>query len=522
MNEILSDPSPSLLASAAAVATVALYAINKTRERSARNSALPPGPPAEWFWKKAIPAKDTHLALAEWTNQYGPVFTVRQGNNITIVVGRMQAAIDIMERQGGVTLSRPEAVVGGTMLSQGRRLLMRPAGDVFKRMRNTVDRAVHEPLQPKVAKTYSPVQFEAGKNFVLNILERPDLFSHFADLYATAVTLKITYGKSAPSTFDDPDVVRIHKITARFLGTLKPGIYLAERFPWLQHVPGYAPEIKQYREEELALFQEQVNKTRVSMGEKSERPSFVKYMLENPEAHGLDGDTLAYLAGSLYGAGSETTAVGITRIIMAAALHPQAQEKMVTEIDTLIGDRDLNTTTAPTCDDMGHLPQLDAFVQEALRWRPIVPLGFNHKATADFAWNGYHIPKGATILGNHWALSRDPDMFPDPEKFDTQRWLDAQGKLRPQNEIRYFYYGFGRRPITNNPRVCPGQYVANRSLFITTALLFWAFRVSEDPSAPIDPNALDGGLIAHSLPFKVVFEPRRNVEEIKQAMRSAD
>ncbi|EIW85503.1 cytochrome P450 [Coniophora puteana RWD-64-598 SS2] len=506
MNDILSDPSPSLLVSAAAVASVALYAINKTRERSARNSALPPGPPTEWFWRKPIPAKDTHLALAEWTKQYGPAFTVRHGNNITIIVGRMQAAVDILERQGGVTLSRPEAVVGGTMLSQGRRLLMQPAGEIFRKMR----KAVHEPLQPKIAKTYSPIQFEAGKIFVLNILERPDLFSHFADLYAATVTLKITYGRSAPSSFDHPDVARIHKITSRFLGTLKPGIYLAERFTWLQHVPGYAPEIKQYREEELALFQEQVKKTLTSMDEKSGRPSFVKYMFENPEAHGLDEDTLAYLAGSLYGAGSETTAVGITRIIMAAALHPESQDKVLAEIDKLIGDR------VPTCDDMGNLPQLDAFVQEALRWRPIVPLGFNHKATADFAWNGYHIPKGATVLGNHWALSRDPDMFPDPEKFNPERWLDAQGKLKPQSEIRYFYYGFGRR-------VCPGQYVANRSLFITTALLFWAFRVSHDPSSPVDPNAFDGGLIAHSMPFKVAFKPRRsNVEEIKQAMMSAD
>ncbi|EIW85506.1 cytochrome P450, partial [Coniophora puteana RWD-64-598 SS2] len=447
----------------------------------------------------------THLALAEWTNQYGPAFTVRQGSNVTLIVGRVEAAIDILERHGGVTLSRPESVVGGTMLSRGQRILIQPAGDMFRRLR----KAVHEPLQPKQAKTYAPIQLDAAKTYVLNVLERPDLFKHFTDLYAATVVLKITYGQSAPTSFDDPDIVRIHEMARRFLGTLRPGAYLAERFPWLRHVPWYAPEIKQYRKDELELFHEHVNKTRMSIEEGSDGPSFVRYLLENPEAHGLDSDTLAYIGGSLYGAGSETTAVGMTRIIMSAALYPEAQEKMISEIDKLIGDR------VPTCDDMGTLPQLDAFVQETLRWRPIVPLGFNHKSTADFVWNGYHIPEGTTILGNHWALSRDPDMFPDPETFEPQRWINADGELKPQSEIRNFIYGFGRR-------VCPGQYLANRSLFITTALLFWAFRVSEDPSHTIDPNADNGGIISHSLPFKVAFEPRRSVEEIKQAMMAAD
>jgi len=164
---------------------------------------------------------------------------------------------------------------------------------------------------------------------------------------------------------------------------------------------------------------------------------------------------------------------------------------------------------------MNKLPQLDAFIQEALRWRPVLPICLYHQATADFVWNGYHIPAGATIIGNNWGISRDTEVFPDPETFNPRRWLNDQGQLRPQNEIRFFTYGFGRR-------VCPGQYVASRSLFVTMALLFWAFRVSQDPSQPIDSNAWDDGMVRHAHPFKVKVEPRRGVEEIKEAMTATE
>ncbi|EIW80542.1 cytochrome P450 [Coniophora puteana RWD-64-598 SS2] len=294
--------------------------------------------------------------------------------------------------------------------------------------------------------------FYGTKKYVLNVLQRPDLHQHHADLYAASVVLQITYGKPAPSSFEDPAIVAIHKIADRFLGMLKPGAYLVGRLPWLRYVPGYAPEIKRYRKEELEVHLGQVDATRRSVEEGSDLPSFVRYLVENPDSHGLDEETLAYLAGPC------TTSVGMYTIVMAAALFPEEQEKVLAEIDGVFGG------------------------QKALRWRPILPICLYHQAFANFVWNGYHIPAGATIIGNNWGISRDTEVFPDPETFNPQRWLNDQGQMRPQNEIRFFTYGFGRR-------VCPGQYVASRSLFVTMSLLFWSFRISQDPSQPIDSNA---------------------------------
>jgi cytochrome P450 len=41
------------------------------------------------------------------------------------------------------------------------------------------------------------------------------------------------------------------------------------------------------------------------------------------------------------------------------------------------------------------------------------------------------------------AISRDPEVFPEPDEFKPQRWIDNDGNLR--GDLKFFVYGFGRR-----------------------------------------------------------------------------
>ena len=71
----------------------------------------------------------------ELTKEYGPMFTIRQGFENVIVIGRMQAAIDIMEKEGAALVDRPASISAGETLSGGMRMLLTPAGERFKKMR---------------------------------------------------------------------------------------------------------------------------------------------------------------------------------------------------------------------------------------------------------------------------------------------------------------------------------------------------------------------------------------------------
>ncbi|KAG1818707.1 cytochrome P450, partial [Suillus subaureus] len=373
-----------------------------------------------------------------------------------------------MEKEGGSLVDRPRSIAAGEILSKGMRILLARSGDRFRRLR----KAVHTHLQPKVADTYQDMQRENAMILILDMLNDPKNHQRHAQRYAASVILRVTYGKSVPTANTDPEVVRIHGVMEHFQVVMRPGAYLVDRVPLLRYWPGYGKQLVEWHHEELGLYRHQLGRVESEVNQDNAGPSFTKTLLENVKEHQLSTDEMSYLAGSLFGAGSDTTAVAITVTIMAAACYPAAQAKVHEELDRVIG-----SDRAPTFKDSSSLPQLHAFLLETLRWRPVIRIGFPHRATKDVFWQGYCIPEGATVYGCQWAISRDPIVFPGPEKFDPQRWLDSEGRLK--DNIKFIAYGFGRR-------VCPGLHLANHSLYISLAFLLWSFRIAQRPDAPID------------------------------------
>jgi cytochrome P450 len=79
-----------------------------------------------------------HRKFEELTKEYGPVFSLRQGSKILVVVGRHQAALDIMEKEGAALVDRPRSISAGEVLSGGMRVLLTRHGDRFRKMRRYV------------------------------------------------------------------------------------------------------------------------------------------------------------------------------------------------------------------------------------------------------------------------------------------------------------------------------------------------------------------------------------------------
>lgn len=146
--------APSI--AAVAVTAAALFLIHAKLKSRQSSLSLPPGPPPHWLWGNHIPAalyafsfsslfvpftsfsflRSAYRKFEEWTQEYGALFSLRQGFNTTIIViGRLQAAIDIMEKEGAVTVDRPVSISAGETLSGGMRVLLTPAGERFKKMR---------------------------------------------------------------------------------------------------------------------------------------------------------------------------------------------------------------------------------------------------------------------------------------------------------------------------------------------------------------------------------------------------
>jgi cytochrome P450 len=142
--------------------------------------------------------------------------------------------------------------------------------------------------------------------------------------------------------------------------------------------------------------------------------------------------------------------------------------------------------------------------------------------TKDDGYEGYHIPKGSFVHGNQWAIHRDEKLYPDPDVFNPDRYLNPQYPTYKEpleqnpNIKRFSAFGFGRR-------ICPGLETADRSLFIQIATLAWACDISkkigsDGKEIPVPWYDYTEGSNVMPKPFEFELKPRsderaRMVEE---------
>ncbi|KAG2142378.1 cytochrome P450 [Suillus clintonianus] len=443
------------------------------------------------------------LTVEKWIDEYGPLITIRSGTEKIVIIGRHNAAVDIMEKQGGSVADRPRLIAAGEILDGGLSITFAHVGSRLRQMR----RALHTHLQPKAAVEYEPLQTSHAKNTVLDILENPVNFQNHAGTYAATTIMKIAYGKATPTSATDPEVIQARRHLRIFRIARRPGTYLVDTIPWLRYLPWYGQELKREFKRQNQLYTDQLNRVKQQIGSNVDAgPSFAKYALENVKFLGLTEMEIASLAGTFFTAGSDTTALAICTVLMAAACFPEEQAKVQAEIDVVVG-----RNRVPTFADDKSLPRLHAFISEALRWRPLIPGGLAHRTTQEVIWGSYCVPAGTTVFGDHWSISRDPDVFPEPHSFMPQRWINDQGRIR--DDLKFFVFGFGRR-------VCPAQHLAERSVFINSLLILWAFHLALDPTKPLDDMMFMRGEMGKPHRCAIEFETRVPETELRRMMQN--
>jgi cytochrome P450 len=144
------------------------------------------------------------------------------------------------------------------------------------------------------------------------------------------------------------------------------------------------------------------------------------------------------------------------------------------------------------------------------------PGGIPHAVTQDDEYQGYLIPKGSTILANHWAIDLDEEVYgADALEFRPSRWIEDP-------DLPLASFGYGRR-------VCTGQHVAMNSLFINIARLLWAFDIehavdSNGKKIEADPLGYTQGFNSGPLPFGARFVVRSEARRaaIEKAWSNAE
>ncbi|KAK1754045.1 cytochrome P450 [Echria macrotheca] len=187
---------------------------------------------------------------------------------------------------------------------------------------------------------------------------------------------------------------------------------------------------------------------------------------EATKAQGLVGvptvQNMVDEAFGFLGAASETAGNAMTMCAFHVLYDREIYKRLRAELVQAFPD----PTTQMDLLALEKLPYLTAVIKEGLRLSYGVIHPLPRVAPKAVEFNGYVLPEGTVVSMSAWLMHRHPDAFPDPDRFDPDRWLDAG---------RAFYLEKFLVPFSKGNRNCIGQPLAMCEVYLAIALLFRRF-----------------------------------------------
>ncbi|KAF8783292.1 Cytochrome P450 4c3 like protein [Argiope bruennichi] len=193
--------------------------------------------------------------------------------------------------------------------------------------------------------------------------------------------------------------------------------------------------------------------------------------------------------------GHDTTSMAVCWALYLIGLHKDVQDKIHEELDQIFGD-DLERHV--TMDDLKDMTYLDRVFKESQRIYPSVPI-VARRVSEDTTICGYRIPKGSSCAVAIYQVHRDERMYPNPEKFDPDRFL-------PEKTASRHPYAF--IPFSAGPRNCIGQRFASmeEKIVVATILRYYTVK-SLDQREKF--SVVAELVLRPSIPLRIQIRPRK-------------
>ncbi|QRV99602.1 cytochrome P450 family protein [Ceratobasidium sp. AG-Ba] len=332
------------------------------------------------------------------------IFSLSALGTLIIVVNSAEDADNLLEKRSNIYSDRfcPPMLAEPSLMNLGKLVTLLGYNDRWKKSRRLLHPLVHK----QAIETFYPALGHHARLLVQRLLIRSGeaITSETLDseLYRNlAATLtESIYGYSI-RTSDDSFAMSLKELAENATRACLPSNFLVNVFPMLVHVPGWMPG---------AGWKRAAQKWR----EQQESTTNAAYEWTRAQmSQGKAGNT----------------------IISSVLQH--AEELGV-----------------PTDEKEDYVKQLAVTLFT----------GVPHSCFEDDVYKGYRIPKGAIVFANVWAITRNTTVYPDPESFNPDRYLDPKVPIPPT-------FGFGRRS-------CPGVHYARASLFIAITTILATFDIS--------------------------------------------
>ncbi|CAI4224187.1 unnamed protein product [Auanema sp. JU1783] len=443
---------------------------------------LPPGPFALPLLGNTLQIDTRHPArtMSKWKAEFGSVFTVRLPQPM-IVLADHSVLKEALITKGQSFTGRPTGYVWSmfTHNDQNGDGIILCQGERWEQLREFSHKMFRSAMGEKLMESKVLVQTQNMIEYMDGLIGDHDHITVDMELIISQVVGNIIQDFVLGHYFaiGDRRFFEFKSLIDQILADVasKP-VQLVNAYPILAKLP--IPAIKRYRENGFRLqryFLDAIETHKKTLNLDGESVDFIESYLremvttKKGNAH-FNELSLALAAGDLWTGGMETTVTTLRWAIVYMLHNPHVQERCYQEVEKVFGSE------VPTYSAHKQAPYVEATISETLRLANVLPWAIPHRTTTDVKIQNHFIPAGSVILPQYGTLQFDPTVFPEPEKFNPDRFIQ-DGCYVKKAELNPF--GMGKRS-------CLGEKLARYELFLilTTLLQNYEFIKEEGKGLP--------------------------------------
>ncbi|KAL7231842.1 hypothetical protein ACSBR2_009968 [Camellia fascicularis] len=443
-----------------------------SKARTQKN--LPPSPPAlPVIGHLHLLKHPFHRTLHGLSQNLGPIFSLRFGSRLVVVVSSPSVAEECFTKNDVVLANRPRLIIGKYFGYNYTAIGASNYGDHWRNLRRFMALEIFSTSRlngflsirrDEIKLLLRRLYRNSSRDFA-----RVELKSKFSELTFNII-MRMIAGKRYYG--DDDEELSNNEEAKEFRGIVRQAVqYAGASYPgdflpvlrWIDY-QSFEKNLGILYKKMDALLQGLIDEHRRDRSKNTMIDHLLSLEESQPEYY--TDDIIKGLITIMIFAGTDTSSLTMEWAMSLLVNHPEVLKKARAEINTHVGqDRLIDEH------DLSKLHYLQAIISETFRLFPPAPLLVPHVSSNDCIIGGFNVPSDTLLLVNAWAIHRDPKIWDDPTSFKPERFEggEVEGhKLMP--------FGMGRRS-------CPGAGLAQRVVGLALGSLIQCFeweRVTEE------------------------------------------